>query len=413
MKLLAIIFKKELKDMLRDRRTLFFMVVMPFLVIFLIFNLSMRLGRDMEKRAQEKELRVAVFSAQPLPAFLSLLQTGDKVKIETRVTRAEIERAVNGDRIDFAISFPDDFSEALDREASSEVGIYYKASTSENERALGRVHKVVEAYGKQLLNARLQKKNLDAAFVEPLRIDDRDVSSVREKIGQRLGGMFPYFFVIFCFLGAMVPAIDLAAGEKERGTMETLLVSPATRLQIVLGKFLVVTASGIFTALSSVLWLYLIFRQSKAIPPEVLSGILKMIEWKSLLLLFSMVIPLCAFFAAILLSVSVFAKSYKEAQSIITPLELHGLIPVLIGIFPGIKLNAATALIPILNISLATKEIIAGTIAPLLMAEVCPGPLRPGGAGIAFLHPLVQSRIGHLPRRLTFRSPFLFCLNVL
>ncbi|MBU4267906.1 MAG: ABC transporter permease, partial [Acidobacteria bacterium] len=79
---------------------------------------------------------------------------------------------------------------------------------------------------------------------------------------------------------------------------------------------------------------------------------------------------LCAFFAAILLSVSVFAKSYKEASSIIAPLNMIIIIPVLIGIFPGIKLNAATALIPILNISLATKEIIAGTISSWLMAEV-------------------------------------------
>ena len=370
MKMITLIFRKELKDMLRDRRTLFFMIVMPFLVIFLIFNLSMRLGRDMEKRAQEKELRVAVFSAQPLPAFLSLLQTKEKVKIDTRVLKAEIEQAVNDGRLDFAISFPEDFSENLDHEGTSEVPVYYKASTSENERALARIHKVLEAYGKNLLNLRLEKKKLAAAFVEPLKIADRDVSSVREKIGQRLGGMFPYFFVIFCFLGAMAPAIDLAAGEKERGTMETLLVSPATRLQIVVGKFLVVTASGIFTALSSVLWLFLMFRQSKMIPPEILSGILKVIEWKSLLLLFSMIIPLCAFFAAILLSVSVFAKSYKEAQSIIAPLNIMIIIPVLIGIFPGIKLNAATALIPILNISLATKEIIAGTIPPLLMAEV-------------------------------------------
>ena len=370
MKLLTIIFKKELKDMLRDRRTIFFMLVMPFLVIFLIFNLSMRLGMDMEKRAQEKELKVAVFSAVPLPAFVNLLQSMEKVKIDTRVPRTEINQAVNDGRLDFVVSFPEDFSENLDREGTSEVPVYYKASTSENEQALVRIHKVLEEYGKQLLKLRLEKKKLTAAFVEPLRIDDHDVSSVREKIGQRLGGMFPYFFVIFCFLGAMAPAIDLAAGEKERGTMETLLVSPASRLQIVVGKFLVVTASGIFTALSSVLWLFLMFRQSKTVPPEILSGILKVIEWKSLLLLFSMIIPLCAFFAAILLSVSVFAKSYKEAQSIIAPLNIMIIIPVLIGIFPGIKLNALTALIPILNISLATKEIIAGTIAPLLMAEV-------------------------------------------
>ncbi len=384
MKLLAIIFRKELKDMLRDRRTLFFMIVMPFLVIFLIFNLSMRLGRDMEKRAQEKELRVAVFSARPLPNFLALLQAREKVKIITGFSRAEMAKAVNDGRLDFAISFPDDFAEGVDREGTSQVPVYYKASTSENEQALGRIHKVLEEYGKQLLNLRLEKKKLAAAFVEPLRIDDRDVSSVREKIGQRLGGMFPYFFVIFCFLGAMYPAIDLAAGEKERGTMETLLVSPASRLQIVLGKFLVVTASGIFTALTSVLWLYLVFRQSNLVPPEVLGGILKLIEWKSLLLLFSMVIPLCAFFAAILLSASVFSKSYKEAQSIIAPLNFIVLVPVLIGIFPGIKLNAATALIPILNISLATKEIMAGTIAPLLMAEVCLVLFALAALGLAF-----------------------------
>ena len=371
MKLLLIIFRKELKDMLRDRRTLFFMIVMPFLVIFLIFNLSMRLGRDMEKRAQEKELKVAIFSAAPLPAFIHLLQIREKVKVDTLVPRTEIQQALNDGRLDFALSFPDDFSENLDREGTSEVPVYYKASVSENEQALGRVHKVLEEYGKQLLNLRLEKKKLAAGFAEPLRIADRDISSVRERIGQSLGGMFPYFFVIFCFLGAMYPAIDLAAGEKERGTMETLLVSPASRLQIVAGKFLVVTASGIFTALTSVAWLYLVFRQSKTVPPEVLGGILKLIEWKSLLLLFSMVIPLCAFFAAILLSASVFSKSYKEAQSIIAPLNFMVLVPVLIGIFPGIKLNAATALIPILNISLATKEIIAGTISPLLMAEVC------------------------------------------
>ncbi|MBU4405904.1 MAG: ABC transporter permease subunit [Candidatus Aminicenantes bacterium] len=370
MKMIALIFRKELKDMLRDRRTLFFMILMPFLIIFLIVNLTMRLGMDMEKRAQEKELKVAVFSAVPLPAFVNLLQTMEKVKIDTRLPRSEINQAVNDSRLDFAISFPDDFSEKNDLKETNEVAVYYKASTSENERALGRIQKVLEAYGKQLLNLRLEKKNLTAAFVEPIKIIEMDISSIREKMGQRVGGMLPYLLVIFCFLGAMYPAIDLAAGEKERGTMETLLVSPATRLQIVVGKFLVVTASGIFTALTSVLWLYLVFRQSKMIPPEILSVVLKLIEWKSLLLFFSMIIPLCAFFAAILLSVSVFAKSYKEASSIIAPLNMIIIIPVLIGIFPGIKLSSTTALIPILNISLATKEIIAGTISSWLMAEV-------------------------------------------
>jgi len=384
MKTLKLIFQKEMTDMLRDRRTLFFMIVMPFLIIFLVFNLSMKLGSDMEKKAMEKELKVTVITAEPLPGFLELLKTREKVKFAAEIPAADIDRAVNEGRIDFGLVFASGFAQAMETEASAKVDIVYKASSSENEGALKRIHKVLSEYGKQLLAQRLEKRKLAASFPDPLMVNERDVSSVREKIGQRLGGMFPYFFVIFCFMGAMFPAIDLAAGEKERGTMETLLVSPARRSQIVIGKFLVVTVSGVVTALISVAWLYFVFRQSKTIPPEVIAGILKIIEWKALVMLFAMIIPLCAFFAALLLSVSVFAKSFKEAQSIIGPLNFVVIVPVLIGIFPGIKLNAGTALIPILNISLATKEIVAGTITPLLLAEVYLVLFALAGIGLAF-----------------------------
>jgi len=155
MKLLAIIFKKELRDMLRDRRTLFFMIVMPFLIIFLIFNLSMRLGMDMEKRAQEKELRVAVFSAEPLPDFSKLLLGSEKVKIDTTVDKKEIDESVRNGRLDFAVSFAADFAETVDRDGTGDVQVYYKASTSENELAMERIRKVMEKYKQQLLERRL------------------------------------------------------------------------------------------------------------------------------------------------------------------------------------------------------------------------------------------------------------------
>lgn len=111
-------------------------------------------------------------------------------------------------------------------------------------------------------------------------------------------------------------------------------------------------------------------RQNEGIPQDQLGAIIKLIEVNSIVLMLSMLIPLCVFFAALLLSASVFARSFKEAQSIMAPLNFIVIIPVFIGIFPGIKLSPTTALIPILNVSLASKEIIAGTIKTGLLIEV-------------------------------------------
>ena len=168
----------------------------------------------------------------------------------------------------------------------------------------------------------------------------------------------------------MYPAIDLAAGEKERGTMETLLTAPVSRFQILLGKFAVVVLTGILSAAVSMLGIYVAILQVKEIPPELLAMIMGILDVQTIVLVLSLLLPLTVFFAAFLLSLSIFAKSYKEAQSLISPLTFVVILPMMVGLMPGIELDPVTALIPVLNVSLATKEIIAGTIKPLLLAEV-------------------------------------------
>jgi sodium transport system permease protein len=168
----------------------------------------------------------------------------------------------------------------------------------------------------------------------------------------------------------MYPAIDLAAGEKERGTLETLLTSPVGKFEILLGKFGVVVLTGIVSAAVSIVGMYIGVLQMKEIPAELLNSILGILETRSIILLLSLLLPLTGFFAAILLSLSIIAKSFKEAQSILTPLMIVVIVPAFIGLLPGMELDGKTALIPILNVSLATKSIIAGNIDVLLMAEV-------------------------------------------
>ena len=128
--------------------------------------------------------------------------------------------------------------------------------------------------------------------------------------------------------------------------------------------------TGILSAVISLLGLYIGITQARDIPPELLQTIMSILEINSIILLISLLLPLVVFFASIQLSLSIFAKSFKEAQSIINPLMIAVIVPAFIGLLPGMELTSKTALIPILNVSLATKAILAGTTDTMLLAEV-------------------------------------------
>jgi sodium transport system permease protein len=378
MKKVLVIFMKEIRDTLRDRRTLMMMIVFPIVLIYAFMSIAITMGRSQEKKAEEKTLKVGLFKKGDIEPFRLLLakQKNIVIKENLEANKDKIPEWIQNKELDFALVFEDEFDQKVNQRKSGEVEIHFKAS-SENNIAKRRIRSALEEYNEELLGIRIKGLNdqyeelaLDHSFVEPVKFSEKDLSSVKEKIGESVGRFLPYFFILFCFLGAMYPAIDLAAGEKERATIETLLTSPATRLQIVLGKFLVVTLAGVISALISILALYLSFKRATDMPPQVFEGLVRIIEPASIGLMLSLLVPLCVFFAAMLLSLSVFARSYKEAQSIIAPLNIIVIIPVMIGLFPGIKLNTVTALIPVLNVSLATKEIIAGTIQLGLLVEV-------------------------------------------
>jgi sodium transport system permease protein len=170
-------------------------------------------------------------------------------------------------------------------------------------------------------------------------------------------------------MGSMYPAIDLAAGEKERGTLETLLTTPTRRMEILLGKFGVVMLTGLFSAIVSIAGMSLGVSLIDTASP-LYETIVTILEVKTILLLLSLLLPLTVFFAALSLSLSLYARSFKEAQNIITPMMFVVIVPAFIGVMPGMELNSVTALIPILNVSLTTKAIIAAKTTPLLMAQV-------------------------------------------
>lgn len=371
MKSMITIFRKELIDTLRDRRTIITMVLVPLMLFPVIMTVMTRIQTSQMKKAQEEVLKVGLVTYGNAEEFKNMLLNRDDVKILEDIHPDSARALIQQDSLDGAFIFSKKFDQRVAELASGRLKFYYKSTEDEKEDITKRrMRDLVDEFEKKLVSVRFKKLHLDEKIVEPLKLAEINVASKKERIGKMIGGFLPYIFVIFCFTGSMYPAIDLGAGEKERGTIETLLTSPVNRFQILLGKFSVVVLTGIASATISMVGLYLGFRQIKEIPSEAFETILGILEVKSILLVLSLLLPLTIFFAGILLSLSIFAKSFKEAQSLISPMTFVVILPVVVGLLPGVDLNAQTALIPILNISLATKDIMAGTIQPGLLAEV-------------------------------------------
>ena len=337
MKTFLTIFRKEFTDTVRDRRTLFMMILFPLLLMPLIMTVITKLQSSSMKKAEEKTLRVAIITnGNGLDFRTEAGKRGDLVLVEG-VSADSVESLIMHDSLDAAIVVAQDFDAEVEQLRSGIMKLYYKSS-DDYDMVKRRIMSLLNGFEKKLVAARFAKLKLDVSISDPVKIEEHDIATMKERIGKAVGGMVPYLFVIFCFMGSMYPAIDLAAGEKERGTMETLLTAPVTRFQILLGKFTVVVVAGILSAVVSILGILVALRQVQNIPPEIVSAIMGILDIQTVLLVLSLLLPLSVFFAAFLLSLSMFAKSYKEAQSLISPLTIVVILPALVGVMPGIGL---------------------------------------------------------------------------
>ncbi|MCG8608435.1 ABC transporter permease, partial [bacterium] len=319
-------------------------------------------------KEKEKKLRVAVIAREDLSEFKEILVARDGLKIIDGIVGDSVRTFITNDSLDGAYVFSRNFIKQIQNHRDGRVRMYFK-SDDQNIRKR-RLKEVLDEYEKRILENRYAELNIDKSITKAVNLAEVDITTQKERIGKAIGGFLPYIFVLFCFMGSMYPAIDLGAGEKERGTLETLLTSPVNRFEILVGKFGVVVLTGIGSAVVSILGLYLGIRAVADIPTELMEVISGVLELKSIALLVSLLLPMTIFFAGILLSLSMFARSFKEAQSIITPINILIIFPVVIGLLPGVNLNATTALVPVLNVSLATRDIVAGTIQTGLLLEV-------------------------------------------
>jgi sodium transport system permease protein len=367
------VYLKELKDSLRDRRTLISVIVIPTIIMpALTFGVG-KIAAGIFSKARGETPSVMIIGGEDSPEIVSQLKQSKKIRIVDQTP--DWKQQISDKKVRAAVQIPAGFEANLKGGEGEPVVIYNYDGELKSGFAVSELENFFRGLREQTVTARLAARSLPATLIKPFEVRRENVAPPEKVGGNLLGGIVPYIIIILCFTGAMYPAMDLTAGEKERGTMETLLCSPVARIDLVLGKFLMVltgslaamflalTSMGISAAAAGMMFMNhggTANIAAAANQAKAAAKVMPTIDPMGLFGVIAMILPVAVLFSALLFTISLFAKSYKEAQSYTAPMIFLVIMPAVIGMLPGIDLNARLALVPILNLSLVCKEMLSG-----------------------------------------------------
>jgi sodium transport system permease protein len=300
------------------------------------------------------------------PGLRAALEEADGLSV---VPPADDYRArISDKRLRAAIEVPAGFEAALAEGGDAVVRVYHHEGDLKSGFAVVEIEGVLRAYRERIVAARLADRGLSPSLIAPFAFARENVAPPERVGGGLVGGFIPYVVILLCFTGAMYPAMDLTAGEKERGTLEPLLCTPVPRIDLVLGKFLMVLTgslatvllAGLSAAATLPLGAWLLAGGAPAGGAAGHGGVAMTVDPLGLLASLVLVLPVAVLFAAALFALALPARSQKEAQSLISPLVVVVILPALGALLPGVELTPALAFVPILNVALASKDLVSG-----------------------------------------------------
>lgn len=397
-----LIYLREMRDQLRDRRTLFTIAVLPIMLYPLVGMLLLQIAQF----TRQSPTSVCVIGTENLDGAPELFEgesfasrlIDQPQSMELLTHRwdelgggdAAFDKAhqwVQSGAFDVVVLVPSPLTEgsiataavtkqppdAVTQEASAEalttspdLQLLFNAGSDQSVLARTRVASVLTAWRNEWINQRLTGVGIDPESLLPFQWSDTNIAPERTREAAFWSKLLPFIMLVWAMTGAFYPAIDLVAGEKERGTLETLLCSPALRSEIVWGKLGAVATFSIMTALlnagSMLLTSSLVFKhidvgasQSLGAPPIV-----------PMLWLLVALLPLSALFSALALAVAAMARSSKEGQYYLMPLMMVTLPLVMLPMLPGTTLNVGTSLIPVTGMFLLVRALVEGQYAMAL-----------------------------------------------
>ena len=355
---------KEIVHLFRDTKTIVQTVVVPTFITPLLIGAVIWYISSIAVDEGKKTYDVAVYDKANTELTVKL-QESDRLNIVLVDSIDQVIDDVTNDNSEIGISFGSNFTSQLENNLSGEVTIYSK-NLDNFSQAQGLVSDVIDDYDDQIRNERLNNLNVDENFINPITVLDEDLTTNEEFAGSIIGGLLAFLFIVYIMSGSMYPAIDLGAGEKERGTMETLISTNISSVDIIIGKMFSVTSSAVLTAIFSLLGfavpLIVIFLfYGDSIPENAFEIISAIVNPVAIIAMFGLLIPLSIFMGAFMLAVSIYSKNPKEASLLLGNAVIIFFIPAYVPLInPGIELDLVGSLIPCYSFALHTNALIAG-----------------------------------------------------
>lgn len=381
---------KEILSTWRDKRTLASTILLP-LIMIPIFTLGFPLliGKAFQGEQQARQ-KVGVVGLERMPAELRTFLEQDQ-KVNGKVVSSGVEliatdkpiEDVQAGTLDAALSIPENLPSEAGGPAAT-VQIFVKQNSLKSVGVKSKLDAAVNAYKDILVQKKLADAGLGREVLTPIQTETVDASTTAEKRSGQLAFIIPMFILQFILAGAQPTAIDSTAGEKERGTFEVLLVSPIRRLEVVLGKLGAVTVFSLVSAIFSVIGLVLAGLAAKYLLPRILGeesgqeslmnsfgGSLNL-DTTSLLLLLGVALTVALLVSVIVLTISVYARNFKEAQTYLVPFSLVVVIPAVALQFADfLQTNALMYAIPLIGSMLSIMDIVKGAVKSDMMTITC------------------------------------------
>ncbi len=379
-----LIYVREMRDQLRDRRTLFTIAILPILLYPLVGTLLLQIAQF----TRQHPTKICVVGtdhltdAPPLVDGESFAEglTDNKSRLEIlnldwedvdgrESVTEETARWVRAGTFDVVVVIPPEFADPALRlsDESARIRLLYNVASDESMVAKDRVTGILNSWRGVWVRDELTQLGIDVARINPFELAELDIAPERTREAAFWSKLLPFIMLVWAMTGAFYPAIDLVAGEKERGTLETLLCSPALRSEIVWGKLGAVTSFSMLTAVlnaSSMLLTSSFVIGQISVGGE---GNIGAPPIAPMLWLLVALVPLSALFSALALAVAAMARSSKEGQYYLMPLMMVTLPLVLLPMLPGTTLSAGTSLIPVTGMFLLVRALVEGQYAFALL----------------------------------------------
>jgi len=345
-----VVFKKELFEHLRDRRTLA-SIAMPALIgPVLIWFMFQQMASNI---TAAQDITIPVIGAEYAPEFVDWLAQNDRVEVST-ATGDPAEQVAAGE-LDLVLSIDEDFGRRFEQSRPARVKLYFDQSNQKSQPKLRRVRGLVNAYSRAIASLRLVARGVSPGVSQPIALQDVEVSSA-QRLTARLISFVPMFLLIAAFAGGLAAAIDSTAGERERGSLEPLLANPVSTDALALGKWLAATGLACGALVLSSVAMVAVFGNL----PLFELGVQLRIGVPEIVALGITVLPIAALAPALEILIATFARSIKEAQAQTSYLMMVPMAPAMAIAIMGIKTAPWMSLVPLLAQTRLIHETLAG-----------------------------------------------------